>query len=102
MGTPIDNAVPYVASNLIFEPSTDSIELSWDHAKCITSYRIKICQDGSDEENCLEENRIIEDASTHNLTEKIENLSPCSAYSMQIFATTDEEELSAETNRFET
>jgi len=100
--TPIDNAVPYVASNLIIEPSTDSIELSWDHAKCITSYRIKICQDGSAEENCLEENRIIEDASTHNLTEKIENLSPCSAYSMQIFATTDEEELSAETNHFET
>jgi len=100
--TPIDNTVPYVASNLISEPSTDSIELSWDHAKCITSYRIKICKDGSAEEDCLEQNRIIDDASTHNLTEKIENLSPCSAYSMQIFATTDGEELNAEETHFKT
>lgn len=100
--TPIDNTVPYVASNLISEPSTDSIELSWDHARCITSYRIKICKDGSAEEDCSEENRIIEDPSTHNLTEKIENLSPCSAYSMQIFATTDGKELNAETTSFDT
>jgi len=100
--TPIDNTVPYVASNLISEPSTDSIELSWDHAKCITSYRIKICKDGSAEEDCLEENMIIEDPSTHNLTKKIENLSPCSAYSMQIFATTDGEELNAEAKLFHT
>lgn len=100
--TPIDNSVPYVASNLIVEPSTDSVELSWDHAKCITSYRIKICKDGLAEEECLEENRIIEDASTHNLTEKIENLSPCSKYSMQIFATTNGEELNAEIEHFQT
>jgi len=54
------------------------------------------------EEECLEENRIIEDASTHNLTEKIENLSPCSKYSMQIFATTNGEELNAEIEHFQT
>jgi len=100
--TPIDNSVPYVASNLINEPSTESIELSWDHAKCITSYRIKICKDGSAEEDCLEEIMLIEDPSTHNLTKEIENLSPCSAYSMQIFATTDGEELNAETELFRT
>jgi len=100
--TPIDNSVPYVASNLINDPSTDSLELSWDHAKCITSYKIKICKDGSAEEDCSEENMIIEDPSTHNLTRKIENLSPCSSYSMQIFATTDGEELNAETTLFQT
>eukprot|EP00092_Neocalanus_flemingeri_P105865 GFUD01135762.1.p1 GENE.GFUD01135762.1~~GFUD01135762.1.p1 ORF type:complete len:785 (-),score=164.61 GFUD01135762.1:1070-3424(-) len=100
--TPIDNSVPYVASNLISEPSTDSIELSWDHAKCITSYRIKICKDGSAEEECPGETIEIEDPSTHNLTRTIENLSPCSGYSMQIFATTDTDELAAETTTFET
>lgn len=100
--TPIDNNVPYVASNLINDPSADALELSWDHAKCITSYRIKICKDGSAEEDCLEENMEIEDASTHNLTKKVENLSPCSSYSMQIFATTNGEELNAETKPFQT
>lgn len=100
--TPIDNTVPYAASNLIITPSTDSIELSWDHAKCITSYKIKYCKDGSPEEDCLEVERIIEDASIHNLTEKIENLSPCSSYSMQIFATTDGQDLDAETEHFQT
>ena len=50
----------------------------------------------------MEVERIIEDASIHNLTEKIENLSPCSSYSMQIFATTDGQDLDAETEHFQT
>merc|ERR1711936_432981 len=41
--TPIDTTVPYVASNLIVDTATETVEISWDHAQCISSYRIHIC-----------------------------------------------------------
>ena len=51
-------------------------------------HKIKICEDGSANENCEEEKIIIDDPKTHNITEAIGNLSPCSAHTLQIFATT--------------
>jgi len=99
--TPLDDE-EYSAPNLHFEETPESVNISWDHARCIQSYRMKICQDGSEDE-CQENNIAIDDPSKHNVDFSVTNLSPCTSYKMQIFAITSEQEVGgAEVKTFRT
>lgn len=99
--THLPSHTPYVASNLIITPTTEGAELTWDHAQCISSYRLKVCKDDSEPEDCSEE-EIVMGFFQHNISKKIEDLQSCSGYQIQIFATSNDVELDAEPQSFST
>jgi len=98
--THLPSHTPYSAPNLIISPDINGAEISWDHALCISSYRLAVCD--SNKENCVEKEIIIEETSQHNVTWMIEDLNPCSEYVLEVFATSNEQELDAEPHSFST
>jgi len=56
----------------------------------------------NNKENCIEKEIIIEEYNQHNVTWMIENLEPCSEYILEVFATSNEQELDAEPHSFST
>ena len=95
--TPLEGEV-FTPSNLDMKADTESVALSWDHAGCIHQYRVRVC-DGQEE--CQEEEVVMEGETSHaHVT--IGSLQPCSEYTVQIFASTGDQELGAETSRFST
>lgn len=90
----------YAASNLIVTPSIYEAELSWDHALCISSYRVRVCR--AETEDCHEEEIVIDEPSQHNVTKIVDGLLSCSDYTLQIYATSNEQELGAELQTFYT
>ena len=98
--TKIDTSVPYVAANLAIHPTPDGAHLTWDHGKCIKSYKIKICQVS---EMCFEEVMILKDPNEHKMERMQKNLRPCTSYQLEIFPMIeDDEELEAEPRSFMT
>jgi hypothetical protein len=83
--TKIDTSVPYVAANLAITPTPDGAHLTWDHAKCIKSYKIRSCEVLSESENCFEEFVIIEDPSMYKMAHTLRNLNSCSKHYLAIF-----------------
>merc|ERR1712037_391742 len=65
--TKIDTSVPYVAANLAIHPTPDGAHLTWDHGKCIKSYKIRTCEFVGETEECFEEMVIIEDPSMYKM-----------------------------------
>jgi len=99
--THLPSHAPFMAPNLNIIPSTDGAELTWDHAQCISSYRIKICKEDTEPEDCSEE-EIVSEFFEHNVTKNIGDLQSCSGYTVQIFATSNDVELDAEPKSFQT
>ena len=98
--TKIDTSVPYVAANLAIDPTSDGAHLTWDHGKCIKSYKIRTCQLP---DTCYEEVMILKDPNQHKIQRSLKNLRPCSSYRLEIFPMTeDNEELAAEPRTFTT
>ena len=99
--TKIDTSVPYVAANLAIHPTPDGAHLTWDHGKCIKSYKIRTCEFIGDTEECFEEMVIIEDPSMYKMAHTLKNLNSCSKHHVEIFPLTEEdEELAAEPRTF--
>lgn len=88
--------------NLTIQPSSNSVELTWDHDKCTTDYRIRVCKDGSAYDDCYESDMTIKETSAHKITKKVLILSPCTPYTVNVFAINDSLELEGETKFFET
>jgi hypothetical protein len=100
--TKIDTSVPYVAANLAITPTPDGAHLTWDHAKCIKSYKIKTC-DSQSNEGCFEEFMVIQSPHSHKMTRTFKSLKPCSKYQLEIHPITDENtELAAAPQSFQT
>ena len=101
--TKIDTSVPYVAANLAIHPTPDGAHLTWDHGKCIKSYKIRTCEFIGDTKECFEEMVIIEDANMYKMAHTLKNLNSCSKHHVEIFPLTEEnEELAAEPRTFMT
>jgi len=98
--THLPSHAPYSPPNLIISPDVNGAEISWDHALCITSYRLAICD--SNKENCFDNEIVIDNYDQHNVTWMIEDLKACSDYSVEVFATSNEQELGAEPHAFST
>ena len=94
--TPLEGDV-FTPSNLEMKAETDSVALSWDHAGCIHQYRVRVC----DGQECQEEEVAVEDERSH-AEIAIGSLQACREYTVQIFASTGDQELDAETHRFST
>jgi hypothetical protein len=97
--TSLDDSVPYVVPNKEVIPSTEDVEISWDHATCISSYKVKVCKAPED---CTEEELEMGDPSQHNVTHIVAGLEPCTSYSVAISATTEGKELEADSTHFDT
>jgi len=93
---------PYSPPNLQITPSPNGAELSWDHAECITSYRIKSCSTEEEPINCHEETIEIEDPHQHHVAQTIDNLSSCSKYNLWVYAYSNDHEYEAEITEFST
>ena len=101
--TKIDTSVPYVAANLAIDPTSDGAHLTWDHGKCIKSYKIRTCDFIGKTEECFEEVVIIEDPSMYKMAHTLKNLNSCSKHHVEIFPLTEEdEELATEPRTFTT
>lgn len=95
--TNIDSSVPYSASNLEVMPTTEDVQLSWDHAKCIANYTVEVCRD----EDCRLEQLEVDDTATATVSLVVAELAACTPYTLQISATTAEgEQLAAELDDF--
>ena len=100
--TKIDKSGPYVLPNLQIEETSDGARLSWDHGKCINSYRIRSCEYIGLDNICYEEQEVMDDSAKHKLTHSISNLKPCSNHVLEIFPSTIDGEFAAESVQFKT
>ena len=85
--TPLDSSEPYTAPGLTVAASTSSVEVSWDHASCVETYRLQLCPPHGD---CVEQ--VLTSTSSH-VHGRVEDLAPCTTYNLHIFATTDGKEI---------
>jgi len=98
--TKLDESVPYVPSNLDFNVNPSGVELSWDHGKCIDSYRIRACRLDGQDQICDETESITSESNKAKHT--IYGLQPCTDYKLHIYPTTSSGELNTEQTSFKT
>lgn len=94
---PMDTSVPFHPSSLHMNPTETGLTATWEHAQCITAYRVEVCEAGT--EHCVEPT--IDLTATHEQEVAAESLKPCTEYTMKIFATS-EIEMDAEVQTFTT
>lgn len=90
---------PIEISNLTIDPSANSVEVSWDHDKCSSGYRMNFCKHGPD---CFEENVTIKEANRKRISIKVENLTTYTAYTVQVSVITNSLQLEGEIKHFKT
>lgn len=100
--TPMPAHDPYSPPNLIITPSPNGVEISWDHAQCITNYKLTTCSADKEPIECHDEEFGIENPYQHNVSKNIDNLESCSQYTLQVFASSDITNYDAETSKFST
>ena len=100
--TQLDDSVPYVAPNLDIEEGQYQAQLSWDHGRCINSYRVRTCRISNDDNDCHEEEVFIDETKNRKVLITLGNLKACSDYSLQIYPTLATGELNTETTSFRT
>lgn len=93
---------PIKISNLTINPFANSVELSWDHEKCSSGYRIRVCKEGPVNYECFEENVPINETRRNRITKKVENLSPCTRYMVHVFAIINSLQKEGESKSFKT
>ena len=90
--TNIDSDVIFTPPNIKMNVSSHSAELSWDHRKCITGYRIRLCSLATVQ--CYEAQEVMtSDNDQGHVSHTIGDLEPCSEYSLSIHPSTSEGEL---------
>jgi len=95
---PMDTDVPFHPSSLHMNPTENGLTATWEHAHCITAYRVEVCEAGT--EDCVE--LPIDLTATHEQEVTGDSLKPCTDYTMKIFATSNEVEMDAEVQSFTT
>ena len=90
--TNIDSDVIFTPPNIKMNVSSHSAQLSWDHRKCITSYRIRLCSLATVQ--CYEAQEVVTSSDDRgHVSHTIGDLEPCSEYSLSIHPSTQEGEL---------
>ena len=90
--TNIDSDVIFTPPNIKMNVSSHSAQLSWDHRKCITGYRIRLCSLATVQ--CYEAQEVVTSADARGqVSHTIGDLEPCSEYSLSIHPSTKEGEL---------
>ena len=97
---PLDSSVPYHAPGLQVQPSLQGLQVSWEHARCITQYRLQVC--GLASGQCLDHPVEVAHPDQHLMEPLIDNLEPCTDYAIKIVATNNGAELEAESQQFRT
>ena len=92
--TNIDTNVIYSVPNIETIMTPGGAEISWDHRKCIHSYRIKCCT--KDATVCYEASEVTEKRNMTRVSHSITNLSHCTDYSLSIYPSTAEAELDSQ------
>jgi len=95
---PMVTSVPFHPSSLHMNPTENGLTATWEHAHCITGYRVEVCEVGT--EDCVEPQ--IDLTATHEQEVTAESLKPCTEYTMKIFATSNEIEMDAKVQTFTT
>ena len=95
---PMVTSVPFHPSSLHMNPTENGLTASWEHAHCISGYRVEVCEAGT--EDCVEPQ--IDLTATHEQDVTAESLKPCTEYTMKIFATSNEIEMDAKVQTFTT
>jgi len=98
--TKLSNDDAFQAPNLEIEPTYSGAVLTWDHGACIPSYVVRVCSTQGDV--MCEDSTVIRDSATHNITHEINNLSPCSSYSLEILPQIEGEMFEPDKNFFKT
>ena len=98
--TKLSNSEAFQAPNLEIIPTESGAELSWDHGACIPSYVVRVCSTSSTP--MCEESTVIRDSLAHNITHEIDNLHPCSEYSLEILPQIDGESFEPDRDIFRT
>ena len=88
--TNIDSDVIFTPPNIKMNVSSHSVQLTWDHRKCITGYRIRLCSLATVQ--CYEAQEVVTSDRGH-VTHTISELEPCSEYSLSVHPSTAEGEL---------
>jgi len=96
----LDKSAPFVPSNLDITSNPTEVELSWDHGKCIDSYRIRACRLDGHDQICEETEGIISDS--HKARHIMYGLEPCTDYELHIHPKTAGSELMSEVKFFKT
>jgi len=95
---PMVTSVPFHPSSLHMNPTENGLTATWEHAHCISGYRVEVCEAGT--EDCVEPQ--IDLTATHEQDVTAESLKPCTEYTMKIFATSNEIEMDAKVQTFTT
>ena len=82
-------------SSCISESSSLSCvaQISWDHRKCISSYRVSLCSRASS--SCYEAQEVV-GSNVSRVVHSITDLAPCTEYTLSIFPSTGEGELNTQ------
>jgi len=92
---PLKKDEPYTATGLSTTVSPSSLEVTWDHPRCVESYRVQACPltpQGPQTEDCQQITVTPEEDSTH-VMGLVDQLEPCTDYQLDIFATTGGQEI---------
>jgi len=86
---PLDNTRPFVAPNLKIDSQENKVVLNWEHRDCISSYVVKACTTYGDQ-ICEERqvSRESKDALGASIQLEIDNLQPCTIYTLTILPVT--------------
>lgn len=98
---PLDPRVAYTPPGLQLVPSVAGLRATWEHAQCISHYRVEVCKAGS--ADCHNPAAQLTDSNGHQEQSiSLDTLEPCSEYTIKIIATNNQEELGAEERTFTT
>ena len=90
--TNIDSDVIFTPPNIQMNVSSHSVQLTWDHRKCITGYRIRLCSLATVQ--CYEAQEVMVTSDRgHQVSHTISELEPCSEYSLSVHPSTADGEL---------
>ncbi len=95
----LDEEDPFEAPNLVIENADRHVDVSWQHANCIESYVINICH--SAYTDCVK----VEVAPAYGekqVTKRIEDLEPCTHYSLEVVPIITGKTFTARQNDFTT
>ena len=68
-------------------------QISWDHRKCISSYRVSLCSRASS--SCYEAQEVV-GSNASRVVHSITDLAPCTEYTLSIFPSTGDGELNTQ------
>ena len=103
--TNIDSSVVFSPPNLQISPTESGAVVEWEHRKCILSYRVETCRLGRlgrAGSLCSDSEEITEEITESRLSHSVSGLESCTNYSLSVYPTTQQGELTAQTFSFTT